>query len=311
MTAVAPNRWTADAIPDLSGLTAVVTGANSGIGYHTTLELARYGATVVMACRDLRKGEAALARMKQELGRPALALRRLDLADLATVRAFAVEIRTAHPRLEILVNNAGIMAVPRGVTPDGFELQLGVNHLGHFALTGLLFPCLTGAGRARVVTVASASHAVGRIDFDDLMSERRYGRWRAYAQSKLANLLFAFELQRRAEHLGVDLVSAASHPGYAATNLQHPWSQARPPGWLLRTAGDLAAQPAAAGALPSLYAATMPDVRGHDFIGPRWFGLRGSPTRARAAARAYDTGTAARLWDHSVALTGVDFARIG
>ncbi|MEQ7005824.1 oxidoreductase [Actinopolymorpha sp. B17G11] len=303
--------WTADTIPDLTGLTAVVTGANSGLGFHTALELARYGATVVMACRDLRKGEAALARMKHELGRPALELRRLDLADLASVRAFAVEMRTAHPRLDILVNNAGIMAIPRHVTPDGFERQLGVNHLGHFALTGLLFSCLTRAGSSRVVTVTSASHSVGRIDFDDLMSERRYGRWRAYAQSKLANLLFAFELQRRAEHTGLDLVSAASHPGYAATNLQHPWSQTRPPGWLLRTAGDLAAQPAFAGALPSLYAATMPDVRSGDFFGPRWFGLRGSPTRVRAAARAYDSATAEALWKRSAELTGVDFAELG
>ncbi|WP_026257519.1 oxidoreductase [Actinopolymorpha alba] len=304
------SRWTADSIPDLSGQTTVVTGANSGLGFHAALELARYGATVVMACRDLRRGEAALSRIKKEVGRPAVELRRLDLADLTSVRAFSVEMRTAHPQIHLLVNNAGVMAIPRGETADGFELQLGINHLGHFALTGLLLPCLAATPDPRVVTVSSQLHTLGAIEFDDLMSERRYGPWRAYGQSKLANLLFTFELQRRADRAGMTLLSAASHPGYAATNLQVA-AAARQSTWIRQASATftrVVAQPAAQGALPSLYAATMPDVRGGDFIGPDSFGgARGFPTRVKAAAKAYDPITAADLWEHSVDLTGVDF----
>ncbi len=305
------TRWTADAIPDLTGKTAVVTGANSGLGFHTALELARYGATVVMACRDLRRGETALTEVKKAVGRPSVELRRLDLADLTSVRAFAVEMNTAHPQLDVLVNNAGIMAIPRRTTTDDFEMQFGVNHLGHFALTGLLLPCLAAAPYVgRVVTVSSQLHAVGAIDFDDLMSERRYGPWRAYGQSKLANLLFAFELQRRVDRAGLPLASVACHPGQAATNLMHN-AGTRALQLFRRASARViraALQPAAHGARPSLYAATMPDVEGGDFFGPHGLGgSRGYPIRLRAATRAYDRVAAARLWLRSVELTGVDY----
>jgi NAD(P)-dependent dehydrogenase (short-subunit alcohol dehydrogenase family) len=311
MAAMPATPWTADAIPDLTGRTAVVTGANSGLGFHTALELARYGATVVMACRDLRRGETALNEVKKAVSRSSVELRRLDLADLSSVRAFAVEMNTAHPQLDILVNNAGIMAIPRRTTVDDFEMQLGVNHLGHFALTGLLLPCLAAAPEVgRVVTVSSQLHAVGAIDFDDLMSERRYGPWRAYGQSKLANLLFAFELQRRVDRAGLSLTSVACHPGHAATNLMHN-AGTRALRLLRRARASVirvALQPAAHGARPSLYAATMPDVEGGDFFGPHGLGgSRGFPIRTRAAARAYDRVSAARLWLRSVELTGVDY----
>ncbi|MFD2080615.1 NAD(P)-dependent dehydrogenase, short-chain alcohol dehydrogenase family [Actinopolymorpha cephalotaxi] len=301
--------WTADQIPDLTGRTAVVTGANAGLGYHVALELARYGAAVVLACRDLRRGEAALARIRRELARPAVELRPLDLGDLSSVRGFAADVTAEHPSLDLLVNNAGIMALPRALTVDGFERQLGVNHLGHFALTGLLLPALLAAPEPRVVTVSSQMHAMGTIDFDDLMSERRYGPWKAYGQSKLANLLFTFELQRRADRAGMPLTSVATHPGYAATNLQNAAAQTRRRAWVRHASAAvtrLVAQPAAQGALTTLYAATMPDVRGGEFFGPDSFGgSRGHPTRVKATAKAYDPETAARLWERSEQLTGV------
>src|SRR3954451_12678805 len=204
--------WTARDVPDQGGRRVVVTGANSGIGFHAARELAAHGADVTLAVRDVARGEAASARMTGTV-----AVERLDLADLASVRAFAA--RFEGP-LDLLVNNAGVMAPPLRRTADGFELQLGTNHLGHFALTGVLLGALRARPGARVVTVSSNAHKAGRIDFDDLQGERRYRRWRAYGQSKLANLLFMFELDRRARDAGLDLVSVAAHPGYAATNLQ-------------------------------------------------------------------------------------------
>ncbi|MGW5365957.1 oxidoreductase [Actinopolymorpha pittospori] len=314
MVAMASISWTADHIPDLSGRTAVVTGANSGLGFRVAVELARYGATVVMACRDLRRGEAALKQLGQEVGRSSVELRQLDLSDLSSVRAFATEMKTAHRVLDILVNNAGIMAIPRQQTADGFEMQLGVNHLGHFALTGALLPSLAAAPDAKVVTVSSQMHAIGTIAFEDLMSERRYGPWRAYGQSKLANLLFTFELQRRVDRAGLRISSLASHPGYAATNLQSAALQTRKQAWI-RQAGEtvtrIVAQPAAQGALPTLYAATMADARGGEFFGPDSFGgSRGYPTRVKASAKAYDPPTAAQLWHRSTELTGVDYAAL-
>ncbi|MET9020964.1 oxidoreductase [Actinopolymorpha sp. NPDC004070] len=306
--------WTADHIPGLTGRTAVVTGANAGLGYHVALELARYGATVVLACRDPRRGEAALARIRRELARPDVELRPLDLGDLGSVRAFATDVTAAHPVLDLLINNAGIMALPRALTADGFEQQLGVNHLGHFALTGLLFTALSAADEPRVVTVSSQAHAMGTIDFDDLMAEHRYGPWRAYGQSKLANLLFAFELQRRADRASMPLTSVATHPGYAATNLQNAAAQARRRAWVRHASAAvtrMVAQPAAQGALTTLYAATMPDVRGGEFFGPDSFGgSRGHPTRVKATAKAYDPETAARLWERSEELTGVTFGEL-
>jgi NAD(P)-dependent dehydrogenase (short-subunit alcohol dehydrogenase family) len=305
------TKWTVADIPDLHGRRAVVTGANSGIGYYTALELARHGADVVLACRDAGRGKAALDRLHDDAPDASARLETLDLADLSSVRAVAE--RFGDTPLDILVNNAGVMALPRRTTADGFEMQFGTNHLGHFALTGLLLANLLVAthGPARVVTVSSMAHVIGRMNFDDLQGERHYGRWRAYGQSKLANLLFAFELDRRARLAGVPLVSVASHPGYAATNLQT--ASAKLEGSSLRErvmeAGNrVFAQPSSAGAQPSLYAATAPGVDGGTFWGPSGPMQRGAPGRnlltMPAARKEVD---AARLWDVSETLTGVRY----
>jgi NAD(P)-dependent dehydrogenase (short-subunit alcohol dehydrogenase family) len=298
-------HWTADDIPDRSGRTAVVTGANSGIGLPTATELARHGARVILATRSADKGRAAVEQILGAVPGAAVAWARLDLADLASVRAFVDELGLAG--LDLLVNNAGVMMLPRQQTADGFEMQFGTNHLGHFALTGLLLPALLARPGARVVTVSSGLHHRGRLDFDDLMGERRYNKTAAYAQSKLANLLFAFELQRRADAAGADLVSVAAHPGFAATNLGRHVSPLFDLGVrLARVVG--VAQSAEMGALPTLYAATAPDVAGGEYFGPDGKGEeRGYPVRVPASARARDEADAARLWEISERLTGVRF----
>ncbi len=309
------TKWTVADIPDLRGRRAVVTGANSGIGYHTALELARHGAEVVLAGRDQGRGKEALDRLRDDAaGTPGAAsarLEQLDLADLSSVRAFAD--RHGDAPLDILVNNAGVMAMPRRTTVDGFEMQFGTNHLGHFALTGLLLPNLLAAahGPARVVTVSSMAHVIGRMNFDDLQGERHYGRWRAYGQSKLANLLFAFELDRRARRAGAPLVSVASHPGYAATNLQT--ASAKLEGSSVRErfmelGNRVFAQPSSAGAQPSLYAATAPGVEGGTFWGPSGPMQRGAPGRSLVTMPAARKETdATRLWGVSETLTGVRY----
>ncbi|MBA3406867.1 MAG: SDR family oxidoreductase, partial [Solirubrobacterales bacterium] len=295
--------WSSADIPDQSGRRAVVTGANSGIGLIAARELARRGAHVVLACRDMRKGEAALATVRAAGGDAELVP--LDLGDLASVRRFAA---SREGPLDLLLNNAGVMAPPRAETADGFELQLGTNHLGHFALTGLLLGNLQAGRAPRVVTVSSAAHRMGRIDFDDLQGERTYRRWRAYGQSKLANLLFMRELDRRALAAGSPLVSVAAHPGYAATNLQF----AAPPRHervVARVLNLLFAQSAEQGALPSLFAATVRDTPGGSYIGPDGRGeARGDPQLVSMSERAQDPETARRLWDVSEALTGVTYA---
>jgi NAD(P)-dependent dehydrogenase (short-subunit alcohol dehydrogenase family) len=298
--------WTAADIPDQTGRRAVVTGANSGIGLVAARELARHGAAVVLACRNAAKGEAALADVRVAAPGADVTLAALDLADLGSVRAFAAATQAAP--LDLLVNNAGLMAPPRRTTKDGFELQLGTNHLGHFALTGLLLDRLRAAPDARVVTLTSGAHHAGRINFGNLMGERRYFRWAAYAQSKLANLLFMRELDRRARAAGLRLTSLAAHPGYAATNLQ----SAAPPKldrMVMAVLNRTVAQDAEAGALPTLYAATAPDVPGGSLVAPDGPGeLRGSPRLAGMSARAADPDTARRLWEVSERLTGVTYA---
>jgi NAD(P)-dependent dehydrogenase (short-subunit alcohol dehydrogenase family) len=293
-------RWTADDIPDLSGRTAVVTGGNSGIGYHTVAALAGHGARVVIASRNEAKGRAAATELKAEWAR-------LDLADLASVRAFAEGFTGP---LDLLINNAGVMAIPRRQTADGFEMQFGTNHLGHFALTGLLLPALLASGnQPRVVTVSSGEHHRGSIDFDDLMSERSYGQMTAYRRSKLANLLFMFELQRRADAAGVPLCSVAAHPGFSATNLGHDGNPLMALG--VRLGQLLIAQSAKMGALPTLYAATAADVRGGEYFGPDGRGeMRGYPTRVNASTAAHDTAQAQRLWTVSEELTGVKYGAL-
>ncbi|MDQ6777488.1 MAG: oxidoreductase [Actinomycetota bacterium] len=305
------HKWTAQDIPDQTGRLAVVTGANSGLGLVAARELARAGATVIVACRNAAKGEQALDTIRSAVPGARTEVQQLDLADLASVRAFAARVTEANERVDLLINNAGIMAPPRRTTVDGFESQLGTNHLGHFALTGLLLAPLLAAPNPRVVTLSSAVHGIGRIDFDDLQSERRYQRWRAYGQSKLANLLFTFELQHRASAAETDLESMAAHPGYAATNLQTAGPEVAVERWGMALANRVIAQNADMGALPTLYAATVPDLPGGTFVGPgAWRGMRGYPRVTTAGAHAYDTGTAIRLWQVSEELTGVhyDFA---
>jgi NAD(P)-dependent dehydrogenase (short-subunit alcohol dehydrogenase family) len=300
--------WSADDIPDLTGRTAIVTGANSGIGYRAAVELARHGAAVTLAARDPGRGADALHRLRGEVPGADAALAGLDLADLASVRTFA----TGWDRpLDLLVNNAGVMATPLRITPDGFESQFATNHLGHFALTGLLLPRLLARPGARVVTVTSGVHRAGRMNFANLDAQSGYRKWPAYAQSKLANLLFTFELQRRADAAGVDLRSVAAHPGYAATNLQT--AGPRLAGSRIGEAGaalfaKLIGQPDSMGALPTLRAATDPAVRGGEVFGPDGFmELRGAPKQVAVSRQARDRALAERLWTISERKTGVTY----
>ncbi|MFF9280020.1 oxidoreductase [Streptomyces griseosporeus] len=292
----ASGRWSLDSLPDLSGRTAVVTGANSGIGFVTAEALARAGARVVLAVRDQERGMAAAGRMSG-----ATEVRRLDLADLASVREFAAGW---DGPLDLLINNAGVMMLPRQRTRDGFEMQFGTNHLGHFALTNLLLPHVTD----RVVTVASGAHRWpgAAIHFDDLDLANGYNPQRAYAQSKLANLLFTLELQRRLTEAGSAVRAVAAHPGWAATNLQS--HAGNPVTRLLMQLGNrLFAQSDRAGALPTLYAA-VEDVPGAAYVGPDGFAeMRGRPTLVGRTRAASDAGVARRLWDVSEELTGVRF----
>jgi NAD(P)-dependent dehydrogenase (short-subunit alcohol dehydrogenase family) len=304
--------WTPDELPDLSDRTVVVTGANSGIGREAASILAGAGADVVLACRDPGRASAALDGIRAEHPRARVEAAALDLASLSSVRRFAEGFAVSRRRLDVLLNNAGVMAVPRRLTADGFELQLGTNHLGHFALTGLLLPQLLAADGARVVNVSSTAHRSGRMRFDDLHGEARYGPWRAYGQSKLANLLFTFELQRRFESAGARAASVAAHPGYAATNLQFEgprMSGSRASALLMSAMNRLFAQDARGGALPLVYAAAAPEVRGGDYFGPSSFAeLWGPPKRVGSSARARDAASAAELWRLSESLTGVRYA---
>ena len=298
------SPWTTRDIPDLSRRTAVVTGANSGLGLQVSIELARHGAHVVLACRDQARGASAL---QEVVGSAELVL--LDLADLAAVRTAAAEIGRVHDRLDLLVCNAGVMATPYRLTADGFELQFGTNHLGHFALAGLLMPRLLAAPAARVVVVSSNLHRLGRMSPDDLGLNRRYQKWFAYGRSKLANLLFMNELQRRAVAAGVDLTSIGAHPGWAATNLQGTGPRMVGSGVgraLARLGNRLFGQSAQMGALPLLRAATDPEVAPADYYGPRGHGgQHGPPERATMSSAARDPATAEALWDESERLTGV------
>jgi len=313
------KHWTENNIPDQHGKLAVVTGANSGLGFYTSRELASKGAQVVMACRTLEKGQAAADLIRKDLPGASLQVMALDLADLASVRAFAVAFKERHASLDLLINNAGVMALPYRKTADGggfgpFEMHFGTNHLGHFALTGLLMESLLAVGKARVVTVSSGLHTGGKINFDDLNSQHGYSRWGAYSQSKLANLLFAYELQQRLERGGFQAISLAAHPGYAATNLQAagPEMEGKPlQGAMMKFGNRLFAQPAKMGALPSLYAATALDAQGCDYIGPEGFmGMRGYPHKARSSPDSYDLQVAERLWSVSEQMTGVRYTML-
>jgi NAD(P)-dependent dehydrogenase (short-subunit alcohol dehydrogenase family) len=301
------TTWTADRIPGLAGRTFIVTGANSGLGLATTRQLARHGAHVVLAVRDEAKGQRAAAQISGAQAGASLEVRRLDLADLDSVRAFADGVHSSGLPVDVLVNNAGVMAPPRTLSPQGQEVQFAGNHLGHFALTGLLLDLLQAGRDPRVVTVSSYVHHGGRILFDDLTGAGNYAPMRFYRQSKFANALFGLELDRRLRAAGSPVRSLLAHPGYAATNLQ----TAGPTG-LAKVFGALGnrilAQDAEMGALPQLYAATAPGVEGGQFFGPGgWREMRGHPTVVRPDPAAEDPDTARRLWQLSEELTGVHY----
>ena len=316
------TRWTSDDIPPLTGRRAIVTGATSGLGFQTALELGRHGADVILAVRDRTRGEAARREMEVELAgvrdRGTFEVGDLDLASLESVRAFAEGVDATGQDLHLLVNNAGIMAIPRRETVDGFEMQLGTNHLGHVALTLRLVPLLARTGSqgaaTRVVTVSSNVHKSGSIDLDDLMGTRSYKPWGAYAQSKLANLLFAFELQRRLDAASLPIGSYAAHPGYSATNLSSvgpSMTGSKVQQWGTRVADRVLAQSAAMGALPTLYAATVPGLAPASYVGPSSFNeWRGHPKLVTPRDTALDESVAAALWARSEELIGVRFADV-
>jgi NAD(P)-dependent dehydrogenase (short-subunit alcohol dehydrogenase family) len=319
------SNWTAKDVPDQAGRTVVVTGANSGIGFHAARVLAERGAEVVLAVRDSKRGEDAAARIRSGSPDANVEVRRLDLADLASVREFAAGLEEHFGGgLDLLVNNAGVMALPHRKTADGFEMQFGTNHLGHFALTGLLLEAMLQRPDPRVVTLASSLHRRGKIDFDDLQGEGSYRKWPAYSQSKLANLLFTYELHRRASAAGTPLRAVAAHPGYAATNLQATGPDMAGSGLGERTRARLSrivftgllnpivAQSSEMGAEPTLMAATKPDLPGGAYVGPGGPGeIRGHPKIVSSSSRSRDVSTARRLWEVSEELTGVRYARVG
>ena len=303
--------WTVRDMPDLTGRTVIVTGANSGLGLEAARAFAGRGAHVVLACRSPERAEGARASIAQSHPTASIEVMALDLANLSSVRVFGAAFAAKHDRLDVLCNNAGVMALPRRETVDGFEMQIGTNHLGHFALTGLLLPILLRTPGSRVVTQSSNMHRIGRIDLDDLHGSTRYGRWSAYGQSKLANLLFAYELQRRLARAGTTTTSVVCHPGYAATELQFAGARMENSTLMERVfelGNRLFAQPAASGALPMLYAATAPDVRGGEYFGPEGFQeMWGSPKRVASNGRSQDTAVAAKLWALSEELTRVRY----
>ncbi len=290
--------WSASHIPTQSGKAAIVTGANSGIGYETALELGRAGADVVVACRDTARGQAALAKLQATAPGASFSLEQLDLADLGSVRSFAERFLQTGRSLDVLVNNAGVMALPkRELTVDGFERQIGTNHLGHFALTGLLLPALRRSPAPRVVSLSSGMAYIGKVNLADLQGERSYSTWGTYSASKLANLLFMEELGRRAPWL----VSVGAHPGATRTNLQQH------AGFFTALSMKLMGQEAPDGALPTLYAATDAVATG-EFIGPsKLFHMNGSPTEVKLPKRAHDEASARALWEKSEELTSVRY----
>lgn len=300
------DHWTAEDIGDQTGRTFVITGANSGLGYHMTAELAGRGGHVVMAVRNIDKGEAAAAAIRALHPTANLDVRHLDLSDLDSVRAFAGYI---HPgTIDVLVNNAGIMMPPRSLTRQGFESQFGTNHLGHFALTGLLLPKLRLDNDPRVVTLSSTAHRSGRLHFDDINGEHGYSPWGFYCQSKFANTVFGLELDRRLRAASSPVKSILAHPGYSATNLQFAGPTGRLTRLFMRIGNRVAAQDASIGVLPQLYAAVDPAAESGQFIGPDGRGeSRGYPRVVQPVESAQDPRTAERLWGLSEELTGIHF----
>ena len=308
MAHVKAGRWTKQDIPNLTGRRVIVTGASSGLGMETARALAEHGAQVTLAVRDVAKGERVAAGIPGETR-----VAQLDLADLSSVRAFTQAWSEANPEgLDLLINNAGVMAIPRRVSADGFEMQLATNHLGHFALTGLLLPAIVAVPNSRVVTVSSSAHRMVRgINFNDVNSEHRYRSWGAYGQSKLANLLFTSELQRRLSAADLSVKAMAAHPGYAATELQHASAKMRNATTELKITtflNRIAGQSAAMGALPTLFAATFPGLPGDSYVGPDGpMETRGYPKLVARSTAAQDAAAAATLWQISESVTGVRY----
>jgi NAD(P)-dependent dehydrogenase (short-subunit alcohol dehydrogenase family) len=302
------SQWSAADIPSQDGRLAIVTGANSGLGFHVATELGRAGAHVILACRDAGRGGDALARMQAAVPDGSYELRLVDVSSLASVREFA---DGAPERIDLLINNAGVMAPPYRKTVDGFEMQFGTNYLGHFALTGLLLGNLEAADAPRVVTAGSNMHKMGKFQWDDLQSERKYRKWTAYGTSKLATLTFAFELQRRATAAGSKLRSAAPHPGWAATDLYHKGARignATLQEKIMTLPTRFLAQSSFDGALPTMYAATAPDVPPGAYVGPsKRMETVGPPTLVQGNGRSRDVSDGRRLWEASEQLTGVHY----
>lgn len=299
------TKWTAEQIPDQTGRLAIVTGANSGLGLVTARELARHGANVVVACRNVGKGEVAAKEITAVASANKPQVHQLDLGSLDSVRRFAGEF--ADQQVDLLINNAGVMMTPPRTTSDGFELQFGTNHLGHFALTGLLLEALGRSDSGRIVTVSSLEHKAGKFDFDDLRHEHDYSPRGAYQRSKLANAVFAIELDRRLREMRSTTISVFAHPGYSATNLQStgPTGIAKA---AMAITNRVLAQSAERGALPTLYAATAPGVEGGEYYGPDGMGeLRGFPTKVEAIPNAHRPDVAALLWQASEDLTAVRY----
>jgi NAD(P)-dependent dehydrogenase (short-subunit alcohol dehydrogenase family) len=295
-------KWTTADIPDQTGRVAIITGANTGLGYETARALAEHGAHVVLAVRNLDKGKDAAARITADGPRGEVALQELDLTSLDSVRAASRQLRSDYDRIDLLVNNAGVMWTPKSVTSDGFELQFGTNHLGHYAFTGLLLDRLLPVAGSRIVTVSSIGHRIlADIHFDDLQWEHSYNRVAAYGQAKLANLLFTYELQRRLASHGTT-IAAAAHPGGSSTELARDLPRALGRGF------DLVSQDAAMGALPTLRAATDPGVTGGQYYGPDGFGgMRGYPKVVASSTKSHDAERQRRLWAVSEELTGVTY----
>ena len=306
------EKWNYDNIPDQSGRVVLVTGGNRGLGFHTCRGLAAKGAQVLLACRSIQRGEQAAAAIRQELPQADVTVVELDLADLGSVQACAETLHRGWERLDLLINNAGVMAIPRQETAQGFEMQFGVNHLGHFALTGQLLPLLLKTHASRVVHVSSGAHRFGHLNFDDLQSQQKYRRFGAYSQSKLANLLFALELHRKLARMGAATLSVSAHPGVPANDLQAAGPEARRSALemqLGRLMNALIAQSTEQGALPQLFAAIAAEVNGGDYIGPNgWLSMRGYPQKELAKKTAYEEETAQRLWKVSMELSGETYA---
>ncbi len=310
------SGWTFSDVPDQTGRVAIITGGNSGIGLETARLLLRRGATVILAVRNSIKGSEAMADLTSTVPGAVVEVAHLDLADLTSIVDFANWFKSSGLPLDLLINNAGVMGVPRSTTVDGFELQFGTNHLGHFALTGHLIGCLLAKTGSRVINVASNAHRQGRLNFYDLHSIHRYGKMRAYAQSKLANIVFTVELDRRLRRSGCkEVLSVAAHPGMAESNILKFQSDSliqRSMEKFWRKAGPYICQTAEAGAIPTLRAATDPTAKGSDYFGPSQFlEIRGSAVKVKAKKEAYDVHDGRALWEQSVELTGVDFGELG